>query len=221
MTKQTLLCWCLFYLASWKPCILKIVALHSSPTHVNSRLMPYNLDFLPTWGAHFSHETADPWGLGMVEIPGSFFGWKNFGGNINQIRCGSVEGALKKKVGRLEFSCMAQRVCFTDRLLFRFQPILVRCWRDVCSFYIPFSIVMTPPWHILTWCLFGGEEDWDIIQPYPSYFFKHEGWMMFYDSKVCWWWISCIGLDVFHAQKGSGWFECWVRIEGCINMWLC
>ena len=149
----------------------------------------------------------------MMEIPGSFFCWKNF--SVNTLWVGWR--GVKKKVGRLEFflhspkilvsfSCMAQRVCFTDRLLFRFQPILVRCWKDVCSFYIPFSIVMTPPWHILTWCLFGGEQDWDIFQPYPTSFFKHQGWMMFYDSKVCWWWISFIGPDVFHAQKGTGRF---------------
>ena len=145
-----------FYLLVFLSCIKP----YSLPSFIHpcfSPLMPYNLDLLSMWGAHFSHETAGLRGLGMMEIPGSCFFWLAEFWWKNKVNTLWVGWRSIKRLGDWSCSCMAQRVWFTDGLFFGYQPILVRCWKDVCSFYIPFSIVMTPPWHILTWCLFGGE----------------------------------------------------------------
>ena len=184
--------------------------------------MPYNLHLLFMWGASFL-----PWNCRPVRPLGWWKSLEAFivGRILVETSTKYVVGRLKgrKRVGRLEFFLHGPKILFHWPIVVQ-VPTYFSKMLEGCLFFL----------HPIFHCHDTSVAHFDMMSFWRGIRLRHNptisklflqtrglNWMMFYDSKVCWWWISFIGLDVFHAQKGSGWFECWVRIEGCINMWLC
>ena len=101
MAKNSFVFWCFCHLS-------RLIAYHLSPTHVSPRWCRIT-SMLPMWGAHFSLETADLWGLGMEDggdryrsigigrwmEKRKFLFWKNFEGRKNTMRWGEEMGFLE------------------------------------------------------------------------------------------------------------------------------